>query len=311
VNKKTVSLLFITGLLTALITCNGAADPLPLTRAEMTKLHHFFPTDEGSEHLSWKGDPILIELPLNQEKRIIFPAHVTFDAKGALTTDQLRVINNDQSLYLTALKPINTTRVYVTLQDSNEVVMMDLSTADKANSVTTTIDIQQNNNAPSITTHTVNAGRSATASLNAPNAQATPDSPVSDNDVYVTLTRFAWQQLYAPERLLVNPAGITRAPMHTDALRSDLVYGDKVIAHPLASWLYQGHYLTAVQLRNKYDHAARLQLSRDLCGNWETVSAYPRTTLKAAGNKTGDSTTLFLISAKPFGETLEDCHVAA
>ncbi len=267
------------------------AEPLPLSDHQMQKLKHLFPADSDAPPIIWQGNPILIQLSLNQEKRLVFPAHVLFDAKGALATDQLRVINNDRSLYLTALKPINNTRVYITLQDSNEVILMDLATGNNVTNETAYIDIQPIHNTISATQDTLPA--------------------ISENDAYVTLTRFAWQQLYAPERLINNTPGIVRAPMRTEPLLSTLLYGDKVIAHPVSSWRYNDRYITAVELRNKYPHATTLKANRDLCGDWQTATFYPRTRLKPAGDKTGDSTTLFLISTKPFGDSMEVCNASA
>ena len=134
---------------------------------------------------------------------------------------------------------------------------------------------------------------------------------MSDGDTYVALTRYAWQQLYAPTRLLNNPLGISRAPMQTDNFQSSLVYGDKVIAHPLASWSLNHWYITAVSLRNQYPHATNIRLPYDICGNWAAAVLYPRVKLSAAGNKTSDSTTLFILSRNPFNKAMEVCHVGS
>ena len=289
------------------------ADPLLLSDAEMQKLQHYFPSQEGETHLLWKGDPIAIALPLNQEKRLVFPTNVMPDLKGVLTTDQLRIVNDDKSLYLTALKPFATTRMYVTLQDSGAVLLIDLSTSNNGSQATTYIDNQptnnnKNNNSQSLTTETINNTGNNTDSLSMSDMGNTS---VSDSDNYVTLIRFAWQQLYAPERLLNNSLGISRAPMHTLPVLATLIYGDKVYAHPEISWVYNNTYVTAVELRNKYSHATTINLNRDLCGNWQAASLYPRSHLKSAGDKDGDSTVLFLISKEPFGDSMEVCNGGA
>lgn len=284
------------------------ADPLLLTDAEMKKLQHYFPAQDtysANAQLIWKGDPLAIELPLNQEKRIIFPDKVLPDLKGKLNTDQLRLYNDDKSLYLTALKPFSSTRLFVTTQDLGEVILIDLSTNNQANAATTTINIAPKNNHSSVTTSTVNNEDSTSAIDNVGTAS------MSDNDNAITLIRFAWQQLYAPSRLLTNPLGISRAPMHTVFILSTLVYGDKVYAHPEASWIYDDTYVTAVELRNKYPHSTTINLSRDLCGDWQAASLYPRSYLKQAGDKLGDSTVLFLVSKKPFSDSMEVCNVHA
>ncbi len=213
------------------------------------------------------------------------------------------MINNDKSLYLTALKPFTTTRLYVTAQNTGEVMLIDISTDDKADNSATTIDIKQNNLVLPMTTSTINNSQTLSDNSEDNNDNAV----VSDNDAYVTLTRFAWQQLFAPSRLLDNSVGITRAPMHTQPMVSSLIYGDKVYAHPAISWVYNDTYVTAVELRNKYYHSTTINVSRDLCGNWQAATLYPRSTLKPFGNKPADSTMLLLMSKKPFGENMEVC----
>lgn len=299
------------------------ADPLLLTPAEMQKLKQYFPNKGGKphaytsntdthfsdqSHYTWAGNPITIALPLNQEKRLVFPEHVTADLKGALTADQLQLINNDKSLYLKALKPFGNTRLYVTLQDSQEVVFIDLETRDEASDVTAYINVAQNNSAPAETTQS--AVTTTTTSINN-TSNATSNTALSESETYVTLMRYAWQQLYAPASLLKPNDAISRAPMQTEDILSSLIYGDKVYAHPLASWQLNDTYITAIELRNKYSHSTTIHLARDICGNWIAASLYPRATLKAAGNKTADSTTLFLLSRQPFTQAMEVCHVVA
>ena len=67
------------------ISLNSFADPLLLTPQEMQKLKKYFPDDENSEneektHYVWNGNAIQITLPLNQEKRIIFPSKIIPDS---------------------------------------------------------------------------------------------------------------------------------------------------------------------------------------------------------------------------------------
>jgi integrating conjugative element protein (TIGR03749 family) len=296
---------FITLIGTLLLTQQALADPLLLSDADMKKLKNYFPAQDDSPHFVWNGDPIAIQLPLNKEKRIVFPSHITVDVKGQLTTDQLHILNNDKSIYITALKPFPSIRVYVTLQTTNEVVLMDLSTDDKASTQTTYIDIKQNNSANALT-----SVASSTVTNHASLSAATNDNnnANTDGETYVTLIRYAWQQLYAPERLLTSTPNVSRAAMHAEPFISTLVYGDKVIAHPEISWVYNDTYVTAVQLRNKYPHATQINIARDLCGNWQAVTIYPSNYLKLQGNKAGDSATLFLVSKKPFAESMEVCN---
>ena len=285
-----------------------AADPLLLSDVEMQKLHAYFPAEDENAPLVWKGDPIAISLPIDVEKRIIFPEPIEADLNGGLSNSQLRIINNDQSLYLTALKSFATTRIYVTLKNSHKIVLMDLTTSAQATNTTRKVILAADHSMAAANANTTASGgvSGATAELN-----NTVDTASSHTTTYVDAIRFAWQQLYAPKRLLHANAGFSRTPMHTQAWVSNLMYGDKVLSHPQVSWLAGDFYVTAVALRNKYSHATTLDLRHDLCGNWQAAVIYPSSHLKPAGDKSGDSATLFLISDKLFGDMLEVCDGGA
>jgi len=132
---------------------------------------------------------------------------------------------------------------------------------------------------------------------------------LTGNDLAVTLIRYAWQQLFAPKRLLVNSDNIVRTPMHTQYFVQNLVYGDKVYSHPIASWEMNNTYVTAIEIRNKYPHDTVIHINHDICGHWLSSSIYPSDYLKSAGEeKNKDSAVLFLLSEKPFNESMEMCN---
>lgn len=257
---------------------------LTLTEAEMQKLKKFFPDE--SNHLLWQGDPLVIALPLGQEKRMVFSEKVSVDLKGSLTTDQLKLLNNDKSLYLTVLKSFPITRIFVTLKESGEVILIDLKVDDHATNSTQYIDVRHKTQ---ITNTVIN------------------NSLVKDT-TYVDLIRFSWQQTFAPERFIKQFPQYQRYPMHTRKFVSGLVYGDKVIAFPQASWLSGNRYATVVSLRNKYKHPTSIDIRKDLCGAWNAAVIYPRSQLQSNGDIQKDSTTLFLISKEPFGKVIQVCY---
>jgi integrating conjugative element protein (TIGR03749 family) len=334
-------LFYVVCVLSFLSASAFAIEPLPLSDSQIKKLTAYFPTEEDNRQLIWKGDPLSITLTVNAEKRVIFPEPIEANLNGALTQDQLRIINNDQSLYLTALKPFSTIRLYVTLKHSNKIVLLDMGTSDKATNGISTVKIAVANQSTDllsdkrIKTPASFSSFSSFASSDSLSASSTRASNslsvefpaqsegMGSANTYVNAIRFAWQQLYAPQRLLNQTSdfshfssfsrfsNFSRTPMHTEAWVSDLVYGDKVLAHPEVSWMSGDVYVTAIELRNKYPHTTTLNLQQDLCGDWQAATLYPRAQLKPAGDKSGDSATLFLISTKPFGEVLETCHGGA
>ncbi|MCP3970663.1 MAG: TIGR03749 family integrating conjugative element protein, partial [Rhodobacteraceae bacterium] len=126
------------------------------------------------------------------------------------------------------------------------------------------------------------------------------DSSV-DNDAaptkisYVTLTRFAARQLYAPARLLRDSPGIVRTPVARDPI--DLLRGGAIDARPLVAWRAGGYYLTAVKLTNRTGQP-RILDPRALRGTWLTAT-FQHHRLLPKGDE-ADTTVLYLISARPF-----------
>ncbi|MEO8402573.1 MAG: DUF3438 family protein, partial [Gammaproteobacteria bacterium] len=136
-------LIFFLCVITSAMTYADDLSSLTLSPAEMQKLKKYFPTESETSHLAWKGDPVTVQLPVGQEKRVVFPAAVLVDVKGALNTDQLHMLNNDKSVYLTAVKPFEKTRIYVTLQESGKVILVDLVTNENIPNATQYIDIKE------------------------------------------------------------------------------------------------------------------------------------------------------------------------
>lgn len=275
-------------LLVSIVSPVMAADPLLLSDEEMKKLNTYFPAEDEGAPLVWKGDPLSISLPVNAEKRVIFPEPIEANLNGSLSSNQLRIINNEQSLYLTALKPFATTRMYITLKTSNKILLIDLNTANNATNTTRTVTLSSTNGnnttssvmASSMATDGASPGTSTNTALTVSSANTNTKELTGSTNTYVEELRFAWQQLYAPKRLLNTNSEFTRTPMRTQSWVSNLIYGDKVLVHPEVSWLSGDTYVTAVELRNKYPHTTAINLSRDLCGRWQAATLYPRSQLK-------------------------------
>jgi hypothetical protein len=124
----------------------------------------------------------------------------------------------------------------------------------------------------------------------------------------VDLMRFAFQSLYAPLRLVPTDSPYIKSPIHTELFVSNLIAGDKVVAHPVESWMAGGRYVTAVALQNKQPYSIFIDIKKEICGDWQAAILYPRSTLMFHGEPIKDSTLLFLVSQKSFSETIGMCH---
>ncbi len=161
----------------------------------------------------------------------------------------MRVQSIAGTVYLLAHREFDATRVMVRETESGRVYLLDLSATGKGGSGTP-VEVYAPRNPGS--------GRSKQA-LKAASAPAIPSYG------YVTLTRFAAQQLYAPARLLRDLPGVVRVPVKRKPVA--LLRGAAVTAEPLVAWRAGDLYLTAVKLTNRTDRALTLD-PRTLRGDW-------------------------------------------
>ena len=229
-----------------------------------------------AEHIIWKKEPIHITLPVNSERLVSFPDIVQLGYDPSkIPASSLRVQNDNKTLYLLAKQAFPVQRVQAKLSNG-KIILLDIEA--KAMAPTTPISIML----PKIGKH-----------------QST--SPVPKLN-YVTLMRYAIHQLYAPSRLLTHSNHITRFPMMSKHA-VPLIYDNSAIALPLASWRGDTHYITAILMKNQLPQQNLTLKPQLLCGNWLAASFYPHQTLVPPDN----TTTLFLISSRPFSEAIRDC----
>ena len=182
-------------------------------------------------------------------------------------------------------------RVQVKLE-SGKIILLDVSAKQSASCTPLEIVLAEDNRLP------------FSEKAEAQNWQNTEEEPTQLTTTVITpiqLTRFAAQQLYAPQRLLTQSNNIYRVPMHTQKT-VDLVLDGSVMAMPLASWRGGDQFVTALLLRNNLPHELTLH-PQDLCGQWQTATFFPKNELAQRGN-VKDSTTVFLVSHRPFAESL-------
>ena len=237
-----------------------------------------FAAEGKEEHVVWNKRPISFEIPLGSERIINFSEPVTLK-ESELTSNEVALSIHNGAVYIKSLDTFEPKRAEFVLSKSGQVVIVDVASSErfKDGAMLSVLTEQEN-------THAQAPFEGNQQSLN-----------------YVSLTRFAIQSLYSPERLLEMPNGIVRAPMYTHKTVS-LVYGDKVIARPLISWSGGGLFVTAVMLKNKLSKEVVLD-PRSLIGQWQTATFYPSNKMSAQG-ALNDSVTVFVTSSLPFGKAL-------
>ena len=232
----------------------------------------------AAERIEWNRTPIQLELKVNAETQIQFPAPVKVGLPGALKTE-LRTQSIGDMVYLKPVLAFESTRLIVQTRDGAHTYLFDVSSSEAAQSPRALrivdADVEQSAEAP------MRDG-----------AHAQPQDPV-------TLTRFAAQQLYAPRRLLQPTPGVAHEPVSEAAV--DLVRGGAVTARPLIAWRTGRLHVTAVKLVNT-DATARDLDPRELRGEWLTAT-FQHNRLLAAGDE-ADTTVVYLVSDRPFALAL-------
>lgn len=247
------------------------------------------------EHVVWNKLPISFAVPVGHERLLSFPEKVkVVNDDKTLTSDKVSILNNSGTLYIKTKQVFDPIRLRIVVVSTGETILVDLSGVQNgddlplevvlANTVVDTDSTQDSSHHDD-----KSAKRSAAANV-------------------VSLTRFAIQQLYSPQRLLEENPNIYRTPMYTQK-SVVLTTGDSLSAFPLISWRGGDLYVTAVLLRNNLHQTVSLNPNAFL-GCWQSISSYPLTRLESAGIE-GDRSTVFLISSSPFGDALkQNCQVS-
>lgn len=239
-----------------------------------------FEASQATERIVWTKAPIALSLPVGKERMVTFPGDVRAGVPPGLA-DGLRTQSMAGTVYWLARKPFPPTRVQVQEIDSGRVYLLDLRAESDATSIAP-VEI---------------VVRPSTSKERDSSTPAVPDSEQVD---YVSLTRYAAQQMYAPKRLLRDPPGVHRAPLRVTRAVA-LVRGGAIEATPLATWRGGELYVTAVKLRNVTNAPVSLD-PRELRGQW-LAATLQHARLLPHGDE-ADTTCVYLISARPFDESL-------
>lgn len=233
----------------------------------------------NAEHLVWDKTPLHIELPIEKEKTIVFPAKIEILHNELMANELAVLVKASNTLYVKSFHEFDEKAVFVQMLDSGEKVKINFSSHATSHN-TRPVEIEVNN-------HSASSARKQDVSRINP----------------ISITRFAIQTLFAPERVVEEIDGVGRVAMQTQRT-VNMVYGGAVIAHPLISFGGNGLVVTAVELKNNLSRKIKLD-PRMVIGKWESATFYPSNTLSEHGSQ-NDKTTLFVTSYKPFGQALAE-----
>ena len=245
---------------------------------------------DASERVLWDKRPISVHLQVGYERIIHFPDDVRYWLPDTVKR-HVSVLAANGVLYIRAMEPFPTTRLRIQGLNDQQVYLLDI-TASEVAAVSDELIVMTKKN-------TRNRSKEATAYR-------------TTEDWRIRLTRYAAQQLYAPERLVDGDSAIKRIPVESKT-SVPLIRGGLIEAVPIASWQGHGLTVTAVRVRNLSRQSLQLQFDRsdslqalDLSylvrGDWLTATLQ-HDRLGAMGDET-DTTTLYLVSNRSFVESL-------
>lgn len=241
--------------------------------------------------LQWRSMPLSIPLAVNQETVILFnhPLY-TKAVNTTLTGDEVKLINNNGALYLTAKKAFESTLYPVNLKGTHTTVMINF-TGIKASGdelppcYRIVTDHAADGDALESDQHSNQSSRPVTT-----NSQTNP----------VALTRYIFQQITNP-RIAETNNNIYRIPMGVK--KTIAIYPiTHIIAHPKAQFQLGGLYGTLILLENvgKYQEVLDPRIMR---GYFLSASFYPRNSLSPISTA-NNQTWLVLVSDRPFNEAM-------
>ncbi len=242
-----------------------------------------------TRRITWTGEPIKIELGVNQERRLTFPADIFVEYNKAtdpgLQRIRIQIIKN--TAYLKATNSVPSSRLIIGEIKSQKRYLLDVQ-AVKTSKHYPQVVVEDGTNT------------SSTASSDSGGNIPYLAFQGSRSAGYVSLIRFAAKELYAPDRLRGTEKNITRVSV-TKKRVHHLLRGHVGDTHPVAAWKSGELYVTALKVKNTTSQPLFLD-PRDVRGAWKAVS-FQNNRLEAKG-KNGDTTAMYVVSDLPFSQAI-------
>ena len=257
------------------------------------------------ERIFWNKTPVSITLKTGRERLIHFPEMVRVKPPQDKTPDEIKISVGDNVVYIKALKSFSTARMRVQSFnhtggsfDGGVIYLLDLSAHQRGG--TEQIQIIDKAHSTSQGTSVTQTSQPMCGALSQTSQTQSANVETIKKVDMVELVRYVSQQLYAPERLMPSHTSIYRTPLRVKSLKS-LYRGGELPSTPLASWQGSGLYVTAVKLQNQTNRPLTLD-PRLFRGQWRSR------TLQHTGlsqyHSESDTTTVYLVSDRPFHESL-------
>lgn len=251
---------------------------------------------QAIEIRKWERVPLAIPLVVGQERILFVDANVRVGVPPAIA-DKLRVQSTGGAIYLRAKDPIEPSRLQLQNAATGEIMLVDIAAtpAQEGQAALEPIKIVPGDTMPTRYGHAAAAAPKSTAkaSRQAEEDDDEPAAPKRETPIPVVLTRYAAQMLYAPLRTVEPVDGVAQVKVDKRLDLSTLLPALPVEASQLGAWRLDGHWVTAVKLRNQTGQRLALD-PRELMGDFATAT-FQHPYLGARGDAS-DTTVLYLVT---------------
>lgn len=257
-------------------------------------------TAQADELMKWERIPLDVPLMVGQERVIFADKNVRVGFPPALN-GRLRVQSTGGAVYLKADSAFPKTRVQLQDVESGEMILLDVTAAEKGPTEPVRIVYDGEVNTVS------RAGGSAPESAKAGSSDGRPGkvgaddgtqarrtAPRYDEPLPVLLTRYAAQSLYAPLRTLEPVAGIRPVVPPLPRQITTLYPSEPLTVSPVAAWSAGGRTVVALKLTSTVSRRIVLD-PRALQGRF-VAATFQHRWLGAAGTPE-DTTMLYVVTA--------------
>lgn len=257
---------------------------LPLVLAQTAGAN---PLDNSQyENVFWRDRPISMHLETGVERLIRFPSPV----QVGIPPDMMGLVQVESAsnvVYITAHTDFEAVRFRFRELASGKIYLFNVSASpDGHSSLVQVIDGRTSNDEVSVA------------------AESNPASEQA-NYGYHTLSRFAFQSVYAPERLIKGLQGVREYSIKSKKPLRHLIPGEAVAAVPWKQWRSpDGLYVTAVYLTNLSGVSVALD-PRHMRHSKDALFTSLMTDHLAPRDALGDSTAMVVISGKPWEDSVQ------
>ena len=245
--------------------------------------------ESSARRVNWTGEPIKIELGVNQERRLTFPSNIFVEydkaTDPALQRVRIQIVKN--TAYLKATSTVPSSRLIIGEISTQKRYLLDVKAVRTSKPHPRVIVVDSTN---AYAANPVTSTHSGGGMLRQGDRSAG----------YVGLIRFAAKELYAPDRLRGTDKNITRTAVTRKRVHH-LVRDHVADTRPVGGWKSNGLYVTALRMKNTTSQPLFLD-PRNVRGAWKAVS-FQNNRLEAKG-KNGDNTALYVVSDLPFSQAI-------